>query len=144
MKCEGRCGISVGDNGKKSANILKQRVMGCPTAFASRRSVKVSSRDCSLALLADQDMLYSTLNQVTPRRDTKKRPRGACCSHSQAPGGLSNAWPVAKAAEILSLPTSPAAALAIAVDKYKTSIAAGHPALLAHGKEEALQADNTH
>ncbi|KAJ5230832.1 hypothetical protein N7489_011540 [Penicillium chrysogenum] len=51
---------------------------------------------------------------------------------------------VAKAAEILSLPTPPAAALAIAVDKYKTSIAAGHPALLAHGKEEALQADNTH
>ncbi|THC91175.1 hypothetical protein EYZ11_009364 [Aspergillus tanneri] len=51
---------------------------------------------------------------------------------------------VAKAAEILSLPTPPAAALAIAADKYKTSIAAGHPALLAHGKDEALQAVQEH
>ncbi|KAJ5486143.1 hypothetical protein N7530_000443 [Penicillium desertorum] len=74
------------------------------------------------------------------------------CVALSFPGGIdgivtfheSLQFEVAKAAEILSLPTPPAAALAIAADKYKTSIAAGHPALLGHGKDEALQVVQEH
>jgi hypothetical protein len=46
---------------------------------------------------------------------------------------------VAKAAELLSLPTLSPVALGIAADKYKTGIAAGHASYLATSAKEALK-----